>query len=454
MVDYGRGRFMSKAPFLAKDMSLEARKFLYACAFWAVAVDEQLKPAEQEWLETQFGAEGATKSLDEFVDLESDVFFQVFDSAANALSDDDRKKILPDLESWLISCIESDVSVTAQDRDIVERIKERLSLDYEIDRLLRGGSAAHPAVSARQAASRSINQAERIFAGHTGEITSVDVSCDGKYVVSGAEDCSVRLWDYASGKQVKILRGHEAGIGDICFCNDGRSVLSGDRLGQIRLWSVETGKPVWVSDGRKRGGVTGLALLPDGKGFVYSSDIGLAGLLNMQEGKVVLVFGAKKRGALHDVAVSRDGKFLLTAGNDKTVRMWAAGSGEERMVFQGHEDGVISVCFSNDGKQVLSGSRDNTVRLWDKDSGEEIGIFRGHTFSVYGVCFSPDCSRVLSASWDHSVRIWNVQTGKLEFRIESLDSRFSNITCHPDGRSVIIGGSDKNVHIVDIAGGA
>ena len=444
---------MTEAPFLARDMSIEARKFLYACAFWAVAADEELKPAEQEWLITQFGAEGATKSLDEFVDLESEAFFEVFDGAANMLTRDDKKKIFPGLEKWLISCIESDSSVTPQDGEVIGKIKERLSLDSEIRRLLNEQSIASPSGSSRLVCGRNTSDVERILAGHTGEVTGLDISHDGKYVVSGSEDCTVRLWDFITGTQIKMLKGHEAGIGDVCFCNEGRGILSGDRLGTIRLWDVEPGKTVWVSDGKKRGGITGLAMFPGGKRFAYSSDIGVAGVMDSGQGKEIRVFGEKKRGALHDVAVSRDGKSVLTCGDDKIIRLWDAGNGEVRMIFMGHDDGVISACFSDDGKMVLSGSRDNTVRLWNTASGEEVRIFKGHSFSVYCVCFSPDRSKVISASWDHTVRIWDTMTGNMVFKVESLDSRFSNLVCNPDGRSVIIASSDKNVHIVDISSG-
>ncbi len=75
---------MRKAPFFAKELSAQAQTFLYACAFWAVAADEELKSSEQMWLMEQFGKDGATNSLEEFVALESNDFFKAFDDAAAA----------------------------------------------------------------------------------------------------------------------------------------------------------------------------------------------------------------------------------------------------------------------------------------------------------------------------------------------------------------------------------
>ncbi|MDI6774275.1 MAG: hypothetical protein QME60_02615 [Verrucomicrobiota bacterium] len=82
---------MNKAPFCAKDQSLNVQTFLYACAFWTVAGDEELKSAEQDWLVEQFGEAGATRSLEEFVKLESDAFSRAFEQAVKSLTDGEKR---------------------------------------------------------------------------------------------------------------------------------------------------------------------------------------------------------------------------------------------------------------------------------------------------------------------------------------------------------------------------
>jgi len=450
---------MRKVPFYAEDMSLDAKKFLYSCAFWVVAADEQLKPSEQEWLIRQFGPEGATKSLDEFVALESKEFFQAFDASAEALTDEERGTIFPKLEEWLLSCVEVDSVVSDAEKQIIQKIKDRLSLgdgsrgvgktaDRHEDGMPASRSIGYVGDSRISFFKSGLSGEVRILTGHDGEVTSVDVSPDGTRILSASEDGIVKLWDFAEGSALRTLKGHETGVGDVCFCCGGRRALSGDRMGQVKLWDIETGKVVWTSDQKRYGGVIGLAAGTDGKKAVFVSDTGIVCVLDIANGQTIKIFGEKKRGALHDVAFSPDCRFVLAGGDDKTMRLWNAADGKEMMAFDGHDDGVIGVCFSPDGRHVLSGSRDNTVRLWDSVSGEEERVFKGHTFSVYSVCFSPDGGHILSGSWDHTVKMWNVQTGALEFSMESLDSRFSGVVFHPDGKSIIAGGSNKAVYVV------
>ena len=82
----------------------------------------------------------------------------------------------------------------------------------------------------------------RCFEGHESNVTSVAFSADGKRVLSGTLDMTLRLWDMGTGKELRRFEDYAGRVWSVAFSPDGKRALSGSCDGSIRIWDVETGK--------------------------------------------------------------------------------------------------------------------------------------------------------------------------------------------------------------------
>ncbi len=104
----------------------------------------------------------------------------------------------------------------------------------------------------------------RMFSGHTGSVSSVAFSPDGKLMLTGSWDCTARLWETSSGRQVGVFECHTGSVNCVAFSPDGKLVLTGSGDKTARLWETSSGRQVGVLEGHT-GSVSSVAFSPDGK---------------------------------------------------------------------------------------------------------------------------------------------------------------------------------------------
>jgi serine/threonine protein kinase/WD40 repeat protein len=210
--------------------------------------------------------------------------------------------------------------------------------------------------------------------------------------------------------------GHKDSITDVALLKNGSVLLSSSRDGTLKFWSVESGLEASTIDVGVP--INSVAVAPDERLALLATDANAIQVVDLATRTVT----AKLQGhsfVVNEVNWSPDGSHFISAGGDRTVRVWSTLAMETVQTLEGHEDRVSSAVLSNLGKFAVSGADDATVRLWDVVAEREIKVFRGHHGPVQSVDVDPFFSRAVSVAPDKTIRIWDLTSVKAKHEEES-----------------------------------
>lgn len=246
---------------------------------------------------------------------------------------------------------------------------------------------------------------------HSSPTSIIRYSYDNKYLLTGAEDKTVKIWDVSSGKLLHDLKGHTGHILSACFSKDNLYVLTAGSATAYsgkdkyaRLWSVATGKLV--------------------NSFEHTDNI-------------------------HFATFSNKGKLIATCSWDLSAKIWDPISGKLLFSLEPKAD-IEKVIFSPDDKIIATASQKN-ISLWDATSGKLLK--RISTFSTQDIGFTPDGKSIIETesyskdrSNKHSINVWNVETGTFKSQLKTRGEPVINFSFSADGK--YLAASDNQVTVI------
>jgi len=238
-----------------------------------------------------------------------------------------------------------------------------------------------------------------VLKGHAKPIRSLAVSSNSRWLVSGSEDRTVRVYDLKAGypatEQI-VLKGHELAVNSVAISPDGRWLVTGGRDSILRVWDMQNRQS-------------------------------MAAPIELQE----------HEGWISTLAFSPDGRWLASGSYDNTIRLWrmaGVNRPEVSRVLTGHVSRIMSIEFSRQGNQLVSLGFDREARLWNLEQGdpsENALVFRSGQFPVSSAILTGDGKWLIlaqqkpGAAGNSGMRLWPLVFDQaFDFAANFAETRF------------------------------
>lgn len=283
----------------------------------------------------------------------------------------------------------------------------------------------------------------RILDGHTGPVIQLAVSPDGRWIGSASLDCTVRLWDLHTGNLHMTSKTHSY-VNTVTFSTDNRHIIFVSSHTVVQIWDIYEGSmthayklhPSLVGPTR---------LSPNGQWIASVCDDGTIRLGDTRTGKMEKIF--KPKDPASSIVFLPPHSEIASITHDQTaVQVWDIKTGAMLLVYEGETGRILSTGCLSDGRRVAISAYESVI-LCDMDNDAILQTFTGHNDIVQSIGISPDGLRVVSASEDYTIRLWNAELGTLHPTVVRPIGNVKSLVFSPNAHMIASVWTDKQVRL-------
>ena len=324
-------------------------------------------------------------------------------------------------------------------------------------------------------ASVSLDMSIRTWNGTDGSFVSVlkspgsgsQINCvafhpEGQLVVVGSWDRTLKVWDTYNKKKLKVMKGHKTSV-QACIYISTTHIVSASMDGEVRIWSTRSGITVGVINGHSAP-ITSINSTPSGQHLITASNDKLVKVWAGTLGTPVRNLGTQTNHGIGHCLFFERAKQQITVGyHDGFVSKFNIQTGVQTFAKKVHQASVVSVQVVNDIH--ITSSHDRTLKVWTQSSLPFHVILDGHRAPITAATWSNNV--FASASDDLQILLWQSDILKYEkslkkpknhpISMEPLHTltgghtgQISSIAFSSDGMTMVTGSHDKSFVVWDI----
>ena len=379
----------------------------------------------------------------------------------------------PEKRKQATNQVESTSKALSEAEKEFKRAETRKSVtNHELELATGAGQKASNAVNrvkttltaaedAQKQVETGLEQARRTARNAELPTIALAFSPDGRTLATISADHRLHTWSGETGAAFDVLPHNsatapgQAGPTGISFVDD-RHVLASRSPGRVTLWNLN---PPWNLE-RIIGGteasspfadrVNAVRFSPDGKllaaGGGEPTRSGEINFFNVDDGKLVRQFGDVHSDAVLSLDFAPDGRHLASSSADRFVKVVELGTGKVVKTFEGHTSYVLGVAWKRDSRTLASAGADKVIKVWDFVTGDRRKNIEGADKDVTGIAFVGVTDQMIATSGDSQVRLLK-ESGEKVRSFEGATDFMNSAATTPDGRVVVAGGQDGQLHV-------